>query len=66
MAVEWGRANSVGGLLYVLGESLYRTGHIEESKEYFLKAYYGFLIMKRLKKADAMKDTLQEYFSLEV
>lgn len=65
-AVEWGRATYLGGLLYVLGESLYRTGHIEESKDYYIKSYYAYLVMKNTSNADIIRENIQEYYSLEI
>lgn len=65
-AVEWGRGSHVGGLLYVLGESLYRTGHIEESKDYYIQSYYAYLVMKNTSSANIIRENIQEYYSIEV
>ena len=64
--VEWWRASHVGGLLYVLGESLYRAGYIEESKEYYLESYYAYLVMKNRANANIIRENIQEYYSIDV
>ena len=64
--VEWGRATTVGGLFFVLGESLYRTGHIEESKDYYLKSYYAYLIMRNAEVANIIRENIKEYYSIDI
>lgn len=65
-SVEWSRAGSLGGLFYVLGESLYRTGHFEESKSYYLQSYYAYLAMKNMKDANIIRNNVKEYYSIEL
>lgn len=65
-AVQWGRAGCVGGIMWVLGECLYRSGEIEESKEYCLRSYYSFCAMKNERDAQVIKENIKEYFALDV
>lgn len=64
--VKWGRAGHVGGIMWVLGECLYRSGEIEESKEYYLRSYYSLCAMKNERDAQIIKENIKEYFALEV
>ena len=57
-AVEWGCATHAGGLFLVLGESLYRTGHIEESKDYYLKPYCAYLIIRNTEIANIIQGNI--------
>lgn len=64
--VKWGRASYAGGLLYVLGESKYRMGEIEVSKDYYIKSYYAFAIMESSTNAQIIKENIQEYYALDL
>ncbi|MGN0663529.1 MAG: helix-turn-helix domain-containing protein [Negativibacillus sp.] len=65
-SVEWGRATSLGGLMFVLGESLYHLGQIKESKEYYLKAYYAFSLMKNTQNMNIVQENIKEYFNINI
>lgn len=65
-SIEWGRASSLGGLFYILGESFYHTGNIQKSKDQFMQAYYAFLIMDNRENSNLMKEYLLDYFDVQV
>lgn len=64
--IKWGRASHAGGLLYVLGESQYRLGNIEASKNYYIRSYYAFQIMGNPTDAEIMLQNIKEYYSIEL
>lgn len=64
--VEWSRAGNLGGLLFVIGKCLYCTGKIDESKDYFIQAYYAYKSMQNIADMNTIAVDIKEYFAIEL
>lgn len=61
-SLRWNKAAEIGGFMWVLAESYYHMGKIEESKAYFYQSYYAQRMMKDDRRADVVKNYLLEYY----
>lgn len=65
-SLEWGRSGALGTLLFVIAESLYHKGQIEESKDYFMQSYYVYRAMKNYPDMEIMKRNIKNNFNIDV
>lgn len=61
-SVQSGRSSCMGGLLFVIAQSLYQLHQIEESRRYFYRSYFFYSSMQDSKNAQLMKENIEEYF----
>lgn len=64
--VEWSRTGALGGLLFVIGKCLYKTGHVEESKDYLMQSYYAFRSMRNKRDTEAVRKDIKEYYDIDL
>lgn len=62
-SVSWGRVTNLGGFMYVLAESSYCMGKIEESKEYYYQSYYAYKLIKDHRRGEIIKRNMLEYYN---
>ena len=61
-SVQSGRSSCMGGLLFVIAQSLHQLHREEESKRYFYQSYFYYCSMQDNKNAQLMKENIEEYF----
>ena len=61
-SVQSGRSSCMGGLLFVIAQSLHQLHREEESKRYFYQSYFYYCSMQDNKNAKLMKENIEEYF----
>lgn len=64
--IEWRRSTSLEGLLYVLAESNYRLGNIDESKHFYMQSYYACTLMKNPVSEEIIKGNIEEYYGIKL
>ena len=66
LCVEWNRSVFMGGLFWVIGESLYKTGEIDEAKTYFIRSFYAYDAMKNTPDMEYIRGEIKKYFGFDI
>ncbi len=66
LCIKWSRSGYLGGLFWVIGESLYQTGEIDEAKKYFIRSFYAYESMKNSPDMEYIRGEIKKYFGIDI